>query len=86
VDGRAAIAALLGVAIGTVLAVCVGERRWWNASAFCALGTAFELGIMTEGNHSRVEHDVVFAVELLLITFWLVVATAGIRARRRDHL
>jgi hypothetical protein len=86
VDGRAAIAALLGVAIGTVLAVFVGERRWWNASAICAFGTAFGLGIVTEGNHSRVEHDVVFAVELLLIAFCVVAARAGMRARRRDHL
>lgn len=85
-DGRAAIATLLGVAIGTGLAVCVGERRWWNASAFCALGTAFELGIVTEDNHSRVEHDVVFAVGLLLLAFGLVAARAGMRTRRRDHL
>ena len=85
-DGRAAIATLLGVAIGTGLAVCVGKRQWWSASALCALGTALELGIVTEGNHSRVEHDVVFAVELLLLTFWLVAARARMRTRRRDHL
>ena len=85
-DGRAAIAALLGVAVGTVLAVCIGERRWWDASAICAFGTAFGLGIVTEGNHSRMEHDVVFAVGLLLIAFCVVATRAGMRARRRGHL
>jgi hypothetical protein len=85
VDGRAAIAALLGVAIGTVLAVCVGERRWWDASAICAFGTALGLGIVTEGNHSRVEHNVVFAVGLLLLACSVIATRAGMRARRRDH-
>lgn len=83
-DSRAAIAALLGVAIGTVLAVCAGERRWWGASAFCAFGTAVVLGIVTEGNHPRVEHNAIFAVQLVLLAYWMVVTIVGMRARRRD--
>jgi hypothetical protein len=85
VDSRAAIAALIGVAIGAAIAVCVGSRQWRDASAIGAIGTAFVLGVVTEGNHSRLEHNVVLAVELLLLA--CVVATrAGRRARRRDLL
>jgi hypothetical protein len=85
VDGRAAIAALLGVAIGAVVAVRVGERRWWDASAICAMGTAIGLNLVTEGNHSRAEHNVVFAVGLVLLVYFVVAARAGRQARRRDH-
>ena len=81
---------LIGLIIGLVISDArtsrAGKRQWWSASAFCALGTALELGIVTEGNHSRVEHDVVFAVELLLLAWCVIVTRAGRRARRRDHL
>jgi hypothetical protein len=40
---------------------------------------------VTEGNHSRSEHNVVAAVMTVLVAYWLVVTAAGIRARRRDH-
>ena len=85
-DGRAAIAALFGVAIGTAVAACVGKRQWWDASAICAFGTAFGLAIVTEGNHSRLEHNAVFAVGLVLLACSVVATRAGMRARRRDHL
>jgi hypothetical protein len=64
------------------------EQVQWIGARPIVFGLSFVLcaAMLTILDHSRVEHDVVFAVELLLITFWLVVATAGIRARRRDHL
>lgn len=97
-DSRAALAAVIGALFGLVLGVVIsgagadraGKRKWWGVSALCAFGTAIELGIVTEGNPSRLEHDVVFAVQLLLLACWLswcVIATgAWRRARRRDHL
>lgn len=84
-DSRAAIAALIGVMFGAAIAVCVRNRRWQDAGAIGALGTALVLGIMTEGNHSRLEHNVIFAVQLLLLTC-AVATRAGIRTRRRDRL
>ena len=84
-DSRAAIAALIGVMIGAAIAVCVGDRRWRDASAIGALGTVFVLGVVTEGNHSRLEHNVVFAVMLLLLACGAA-ARVGWRTRRRDRL
>jgi uncharacterized membrane protein YadS len=85
VDSRAAIAALVGVMFGAAVAACVGRRAWRDAGAIGALGTAIVLGVVTEGNHSRLEHDVVFAVQLALIGCGLA-ARSGRRIRRRDRL
>ena len=82
-DSRAAIAALIGVAIGTAIAVCVSDRRWRDASSISALGTALILGIVTEGNHSHSEHNVVFAVELLLLACFVYAAGTGRRRHRK---
>lgn len=84
-DSRAAIAALAGVLFGAAVGVCVGRRAWRDASAFGALGAAVVLGVVTEGNHSRLEHDVVSAVQLALIGCGLA-ARAGRRIRRRGRL
>jgi hypothetical protein len=85
VDSKAAIAALIGVMIGAAVAGCVGDRRWRDASAIGALGTVLVLGVVTEGNHSRLEHDVVFAVMLLLLACGAA-ARVGMRTRRSDRL
>jgi hypothetical protein len=85
VDSRAAIAALIGVMFGAAVAVCVGDRQWRDASAIGALGIVFVLGVVTEGNHSRLEHDVVFAVILLLLACGAA-ARVGMRTRRSDRL
>jgi hypothetical protein len=85
VDDKAALAAVVGVLIGLVIGLELGagdinrsnKRRWWSASALCALGIFWELSIVTEGNHSQVEHSVVFAVQLLLLAYFLVVSRAG---------
>lgn len=88
-DERAAIAALIGVAIGVFIGAAAGpgagKPQWRELSAFCAFGSAFELGIVTEGSHSRLEHNAVTAVMTVLVAYCLVVTAAGIRARRRDH-
>lgn len=88
-DERAAIAAMIGVAIGVFIGAAVdsraGKTQWRELSAFCAFGSAVELLVVTEGNHSRSEHNVVAAVMTVLVAYWLVVTAAGIRARRRDH-
>ncbi len=93
-DSRAALAAVVGALIGLIIGLVIsdartnraGKRQWWGVSAPCAFGTAIELGIVTEGNPSRLEHDVVLAVQLLLLAWCVIVTRAGRRARRRDHL
>ena len=82
-DSRALIAALFGAAFGAAVAYRIVRRQWWDASGICALGTAALLGIVTEGNKSRLEHNVVFAVELVLLACFAVAVRAGIRARRQ---
>jgi hypothetical protein len=93
VDGRAALAAVMGALFGLVIGVAIsaadagraGKQRWWGVSALCAFGIGTELGIVTEGNHSRPEHNVVLAVELVLLAWFVIASRAGRRARRRDH-
>jgi hypothetical protein len=86
VDSRALIAAIFGAVIGAAVAYRVVKRQWWQASAMSAAGAAALLGIVTEGNRSRPEHNVVFAVELVLLGYFAVAARAGMRVRRRDNL
>ena len=85
-DGRALIAAIFGAAVGAAVAFPVIKRQWRQASAICALGTGVLLGIVTEGNRSRPEHNVVLAVELALLGYFGLAARAGMQARRRDDL
>jgi hypothetical protein len=93
VDSRAALAAVMGVLFGLVIGVAIsaadakraGRQQWRGVSALCALGIGIELGIVTEGNHSRPEHNVVLAVELILLAWFVIAAGAGRRAQRRDH-
>jgi hypothetical protein len=43
------------------------------------------LNIATEGNHSRTEHNVVFAVGLASIAYFLIAAAAERRATERSR-
>ena len=86
VDSRALIEAIFGAVIGAAVAYWVVKRQWWRASAMSAFGTVVLLGIVTEGNRSRPERNVVRAVELVLLGYFAVAARAGMRARRRDNL
>jgi hypothetical protein len=58
------------------------------ASGIFAIGAAYLLGTMTEGNSSHFEHSVVFYVEMSLI-LWFAVAgfvhQAGVRRRSRSR-
>ena len=86
-DFRAAIVVCLGGAYCFVLAACLAERRWWAASAFAAFGGSQVLNLVTAGNQSQVEHDVVFGVSLAALAYWAYWAyqAAGFAADTRTR-
>jgi hypothetical protein len=59
------------------------RRRWWAASGSLAFGAGLSLGTATAGNHSRIEHDVVFAVELATIAYYMIASAADRKASKR---
>lgn len=65
------------------VAFCLAERQWWKASAAAAVGGSLVLNIVTAGNHSQVEHDVVFGVGMAALAYWLAVSAADRRTRNR---
>jgi len=81
VDGRLAVAAFFGVFYAAIVTYCVLKRRWWRASGTLAIGIVMVLGAATEGNHSRPEHNIVFAVSLLLLAWFLVTLIKAQRSR-----
>jgi hypothetical protein len=57
---------------------------WLTASGSLAIGAAALLGVITEGNRSRSEHSIVFAVSMTLALYFVV--TAVVRQRRRGSV
>jgi hypothetical protein len=81
--------------LGAAIVVCVGgvycygvatslaDRRWWVATGNAALGGMIVLNLVTAGNDSQVEHDVVLGVSLTALTYWLAAHTADRKAQDR---
>jgi hypothetical protein len=82
-DGKALLAAVFGAIYGGLVISLAGRRQWRMASGISAFGIAWLLNVVTEGNKSRAEHNVVFATSLLLLAYCLIAFAAGRRARRR---
>jgi Sec-independent protein secretion pathway component TatC len=78
-----ALFAAIGV-VGVAVTYGVVKRQWWEASAICACGTAFLLGVVIGGNRSRLEHNVVLAMQLILLAYFAVAVRARMKARRRN--
>ena len=76
--GAAVVVCLGGVSCFGV-AISLAERRWWVATGTAAFGGATVLNLVTFGNHSRTEHNVVLGVCLAALAYW----AAAIRADRR---
>jgi hypothetical protein len=81
-DSRALVAAAVGALFGVLVTYLAGRHQWRKASGAFALGTGWLLNVVTEGNKSQAEHNVVFATSLLLFTYFLVVVFADRRAQR----
>ena len=82
-DLMAASVVCLGGVTCFAVAISLAERRWWVASAMAAFGGSLVLGLVTAGNHSQVEHDVVFGVGLAAVAYWAAVSAADRRTRNR---
>jgi hypothetical protein len=82
-DSKALLAAVFGAIFGAVVTYLAGQRQWRTASGFFAVGVGWLLNVVTEGNKSRAEHNVVFATSLLLLAYFLIVVVSGRRAQRR---
>jgi hypothetical protein len=78
-DSAALVAAICGAAV----AYGVVKRQWWKASGSFAIGSAGLLNFVTAGNHSHLEHLVVFAMSNILIAYFLIVVVVVGRAQRR---
>lgn len=84
-DLAAAVVVSLAGASCFAVAFCLAERQWWKATAAAAWGGSVVLNLVTAGNHSRVEHDVVFGVSLAALAYCVAVFAADRRTRsRRD--
>jgi hypothetical protein len=82
-DSRALFAAALGVCLGALFVRVAGRGQWWPLSGALAFGAGTLLNVVTQGNKSRTEHNVVFATSLLLLAYWLIAFIAGRRKRRQ---
>jgi hypothetical protein len=81
-DSKALVAAAVGALFGVLVTPLAGRRQWWKASGAFAFGVGWLLNVVTEGNKSRAEHNVVFATSLLLFAYFLMVVLADRRAQR----
>jgi hypothetical protein len=82
-NSSALFAAIFGAIVGAGITYQATTRQWWKASGLFAFGVGVLLNIVTEGNKSRTEHNVVFAMSLVLIVYFLIVVFTDRRAQRR---
>jgi hypothetical protein len=83
-DSTAAYVAIFGSGYCAAIVYHAAGRRWWIASGLLSLGAGILLNIVTSGNHSSIEHKVVFAVSLVAITYFLIAGAADRRASERS--
>jgi hypothetical protein len=83
-DSTAAFVAIFGSGYGAAIVYQAARHRWWIAGGLLAFGGGILLNIVTAGNHSRIEHKVVFAVTLVTSTYFLVAGAADRRALERS--
>jgi hypothetical protein len=79
-DVQALVAGLFGAGIGAGVCYLLVRRDWLAASGGLAIGAAALLSIIAEGDRSRGEHTVVFAVTMGLMLYFAVIAV--VRQRR----
>jgi hypothetical protein len=83
-DGKALAAGIFSAVMGALAVYQAVKHRRWEASGTAAFGCGALLNIVAEGNHSRAEHNVVFAVSLILLAYYMITVFTGSRARRRQ--
>lgn len=84
-DSTAPFMAVMWAGICVALAYQVLTRRWWTAIALVVLGAQTVLNVMTEGDHSKLEHRAVFVANLVAIAYFLIAAAIDDKARKRSR-
>jgi peptidoglycan/LPS O-acetylase OafA/YrhL len=85
IDSTALVAGLFGVAIGVAGWNRVTKRDRWTLNGVLSIGAACLLGVVTGGNQSREEHNIVFAVTMALLLNFAVAAGARQRQARQQR-
>jgi hypothetical protein len=83
-DGKALAAGIFSVIMSALAAYQAVTHRRWEASGVAAFGCGALLNIVTEGNHSHAEHNVVFAVSLTLLAYYLITVLTAWKTRRHQ--
>jgi hypothetical protein len=84
VDSTALVAAILGAAWGAMVARDLIRGRRWTAVGKAGIGSAGELNLVTLGNGSWLEHQVISVIGLALIIASAAAFGAGRRKQQRD--
>ena len=84
-DSTAAFVAIVGSGCGAGVVYQAAQRHWWLASAVLAIGAGgFLPDAVTTGNHSQTEHNVMLAVNLAALAYFMVAVAAENRASARS--
>jgi hypothetical protein len=83
VDTTAAFLAILGSGYCAGIVYWAARRQWWSASGLMAVSAWTLLNIVTRGDHSPIEHNVVFAAELIAFAYFLIATAADRRGSKR---
>jgi len=84
-DSTAPFTAVVWTGFCAGLAYQVLKQRWWTAIAFAALMAQSVLNIVSQGDHSQLEHRAVSATELVVIVYLLIAMIADDKARHRSR-
>ena len=84
-DSRAPFRTVMLTGFCAGLAYQVLKRRWWTATALAAITVHTVLTIVTEGDHSRLEHKAVSAMQLVLIAYFVIAIFVDDKAIRRPR-
>ena len=82
-DTVALAAAIIGAFCGGVVTYRAVKGQWWLASSTCGVAAWSLLITVTAGNRSRLEHNAVFPIGLILLAWWVVAAKMHGRRRGR---
>src|SRR5712664_4189128 len=84
-DSTVAFVAIMGTGLYTAIVYQAARRRWWAASGVLSLTVGILLTNVTAGDHSHTEHNVVFAISLATIAYYMVAVVASKRASERSR-
>jgi hypothetical protein len=84
VDTTALVTAIIGTVMGAAVARDLMRGRRWSAAGGAAMGGAALLNLVTMGNRSWLEHQVVFVVGIALLIGSMAAFGAARREKQHD--